>query len=939
MNTEKPPNTDLDQLADELWSALLVARQSGDIETVTSIYERASLKHPSIKSGNSRLILTQMLALLTRFAVREDMNDVKEVKKFTNVLITRSGTPEATLDRGMVTEVALDMIRTGELFSDLELLEDAHTLVDSVFVPLYAKQPSVKLVNAKAVVLLRMGELTGDPQKVKDSISWLKAILTYDGLTSEEKSNSIVNLGTAFLENARQWDDIGVYQELMSIVEPHLVKPITTPNAALITEIWVRAKIEAGSLSLSAGMIEETMPILQDLVSHYETDPHRRMAVLHSLAQARFRVGKLRLSREIVAEAIDTLVQAIDEIQRMTSGRSSTMARLLFDLGAYRQVLATMTKDRHELALAYKAYLQAIELTSRFRAPALFSRMQQALFRLLYVQQQWSRAMDAFAALDETWQMMLKDPALSSGIVERAPYLIAQDYAKAAFCAIKLQDLKKSAMFIDRGRAVQWTYGHVLLEASRSALPDNEKQRLIREERALAIARAKGSDTECANRWRRIQDLVRLHSPDDDFSSVDQLSLSTAQDGLVVIQVLMVSEDQCSALVHTELGVQQLDIGSLGLGKLREVLFFDAEEHATRWHDTYKRLALGGETFLDRFGNTQLPASTLQWNMVIHEVLELLGSVLLQPVHDFLISLGVSQTCRIVFSLPGELNQLPVVSGVLADGTHFGEHWNTTGVPSLSSLRRRDDSRGLSHVLSVSRPLNSSFTELKYSAEEVAHIRKTLGSERVTALFGTSATLETFLQEAQHASVLHVACHSQYDWKNALDSGIDLGGGKRLTVKRLLSGAGYLRNTRLVYLSSCESGISSATTLPDEHIGLPAALLLAGAQAVICSLWAVYDDAAMLLCSRFFKHYLDENGNELMHPSRALSEAQRWLRSVTVKELRKEGMLTDALVAMRRFDVEQPPAPETQQNGLNVSEDHCPFAHPMDWAGYIVVGQ
>ena len=264
---------------------------------------------------------------------------------------------------------------------------------------------------------------------------------------------------------------------------------------------------------------------------------------------------------------------------------------------------------------------------------------------------------------------MLKDPALSSGIVERAPYLIAQDYAKAAFCAIKLQDLKKSAMFIDRGRAVQWTYGHVLLEASRSALPDNEKQRLIREERALAIARAKGSDTECANRWRRIQDLVRLHSPDDDFSSVDQLSLSTAQDGLVVIQVLMVSEDQCSALVHTELGVQQLDIGSLGLGKLREVLFFDAEEHATRWHDTYKRLALGGETFLDRFGNTQLPASTLQWNMVIHEVLELLGSVLLQPVHDFLISLGVSQTCRIVFSLPGELNQLPVVSGVLADGT------------------------------------------------------------------------------------------------------------------------------------------------------------------------------------------------------------------------------------------------------------------------------
>jgi CHAT domain-containing protein len=56
----------------------------------------------------------------------------------------------------------------------------------------------------------------------------------------------------------------------------------------------------------------------------------------------------------------------------------------------------------------------------------------------------------------------------------------------------------------------------------------------------------------------------------------------------------------------------------------------------------------------------------------------------------------------------------------------------------------------------------------------------------------------------------------------------------------------------------------------------------AGVRAVIGALWPVFDDAAMLICDRFYYYYLDDQGREMMPPAQALLLAQAWLRKISV---------------------------------------------------------
>lgn len=72
-----------------------------------------------------------------------------------------------------------------------------------------------------------------------------------------------------------------------------------------------------------------------------------------------------------------------------------------------------------------------------------------------------------------------------------------------------------------------------------------------------------------------------------------------------------------------------------------------------------------------------------------------------------------------------------------------------------------------------------------------------------------------------------------------------------------------------------------APRVAGEYTGLAAALLRAGAPAVIATLWNVDDLASSLLMRRFY----DGPVRRALPPDAALREAQLWLRSVTVAEL------------------------------------------------------
>jgi CHAT domain-containing protein len=103
-------------------------------------------------------------------------------------------------------------------------------------------------------------------------------------------------------------------------------------------------------------------------------------------------------------------------------------------------------------------------------------------------------------------------------------------------------------------------------------------------------------------------------------------------------------------------------------------------------------------------------------------------------------------------------------------------------------------------------------------------------------------------------------------------------------------------NAGLVTLSACQT--AGVMFHRGEPMGFAQALFQAGARCVLLSFWKVDDEATSMLMSRFYENVAQKN----VSYSDALVEAKNWLRTYT-----------DA-------------------NGKH------PFAHPVYWAGFVLLG-
>ena len=127
----------------------------------------------------------------------------------------------------------------------------------------------------------------------------------------------------------------------------------------------------------------------------------------------------------------------------------------------------------------------------------------------------------------------------------------------------------------------------------------------------------------------------------------------------------------------------------------------------------------------------------------------------------------------------------------------------------------------------------------------------------------------------------------------------------------------------------------------NEFVGLPSALLALGAQTVIATQWAIYDDAAFVMADRFYDEWLSDDGREKTTPASALARAQAWVRQATLADLEAkglwlEGIFDTARPRLRRLgEQEQPesPVPVVQDDQFQ------PFHAPHDWAGFTVIGR
>ncbi|WP_439381354.1 CHAT domain-containing protein [Amycolatopsis lexingtonensis] len=123
------------------------------------------------------------------------------------------------------------------------------------------------------------------------------------------------------------------------------------------------------------------------------------------------------------------------------------------------------------------------------------------------------------------------------------------------------------------------------------------------------------------------------------------------------------------------------------------------------------------------------------------------------------------------------------------------------------------------------------------------------------------------------ASLLHLSCHARRT-DPPIDSYLQLAGGARLSVRRILRQAAARRTGRpgaLVVLAACASDLTGSS--PDEALTLATAFLAGGAAGVVGTRWPV-EDRRTALFMLVFHHYLNSGYPE---PSTALRAAQLWM--------------------------------------------------------------
>lgn len=204
------------------------------------------------------------------------------------------------------------------------------------------------------------------------------------------------------------------------------------------------------------------------------------------------------------------------------------------------------------------------------------------------------------------------------------------------------------------------------------------------------------------------------------------------------------------------------------------------------------------------------------------------------------------------------------------DGLCFGEKYPLLLSPSEDALRRLRSYQPynkelkkagalivgnpeMKATIEVNGKTYDGFTALDGAEREAAFIQELFPKQQTTYLKNAGATAEAIQEAARESGLIHLATHGVADEAEPMSSFLLVAGGKGYLTAR------ELRNWRLsadlVVLSACETALGRLANT-EGVIGLARALFIAGARAVLVSLWPVHDRATALLMEYFYRALL-----------------------------------------------------------------------------------
>lgn len=154
------------------------------------------------------------------------------------------------------------------------------------------------------------------------------------------------------------------------------------------------------------------------------------------------------------------------------------------------------------------------------------------------------------------------------------------------------------------------------------------------------------------------------------------------------------------------------------------------------------------------------------------------------------------------------------------------------------------------------------------------HAAAVAATANTSAIVGSDATKRRLLEELAVADTIHIAAHGALDptapWFHCLYLSSDEDDDGRVFAHDLLTAD--LRGVRLVTLAACESALGRYD-INDNLRGIPAGLLLAGAQSLIACLWPVRPEPATYFFAEVYRALRE--GNEPRAAFRAAQLATR----------------------------------------------------------------
>jgi len=356
------------------------------------------------------------------------------------------------------------------------------------------------------------------------------------------------------------------------------------------------------------------------------------------------------------------------------------------------------------------------------------------------------------------------------------------------------------------------------------------------------------------------------------------------------------------------------------------------------------------------------------FQLELERCLKMLAKVALRPLVAWLREQGATSLSLVPC---GSLATFPLAAVPLTSECSVGDTLVTSVVPTAQSLLREEHiGTGRSGIHIIGSPHPGHYCSI-WCEMEVCTLTKLASSLGMSAGVGARwQALGTDLFQSPHEGhVVYISCRRAFDSSHFFQSAL---GEEHLTLSDLLKQNVDVQGPRLLILSACQATVFGERGTSDETRNLAAELVLAGARAVLASLWLVDGRAAYLLITRFAQEWFPRMDCE--SPARALAHAQRWLRTVTNRDLQKWCATSTPVPAVENQygaglgTSERVPWSErvhndvgarrwvagwgdSTQHGENdiVSAVHVmekqrgdpddrPYMHPMYWAGFQITG-